>query len=334
MIYQRIPPTLVALISLLTFVLLSAGCSDVAKQLKITSNLSEALTQAQIDKTDLAKQWVDRAIKVDPNDADIYVSDPDPQTLANLTEDQVEARNIAAIFTTVGDDRTLEYYMVQGAQKFPGNYLILQVLAETQGRLGETAQQAATAKKLVTVLQQKITNPGIKGYSDLLLALGQAYYDSGDVVNGEKTFRSFIKAYPTNPDGTNGLAFDFAVTNNKPKLPEALSLANLALATAEKQNKGDWAIGSIQDTIGWVQYRQGDFKDAAATLLEATTNCPRVAEIHYHLGMANLALNNKLAARASFNHALRLNKDYADANSEFAKLKDVTAPPPPDDTAI
>ena len=68
--------------------------------------------------------------------------------------------------------------------------------------------------------------------------------------------------------------------SDKASLDRAFSLAD-ALKNSN--------VPQFQDTLGWAQYRQGDFKDAIATLEAAAAKLPNLAAVHYHLGMSYAA---------------------------------------------
>ena len=63
-------------------------------------------------------------------------------------------------------------------------------------------------------------------------------------------------------------------------------------------------VPQFKDTIGWVQYREGDYKTAGALLQEAATALPDVALIHYHLGMSYEATGQNAMAAEQFKTAL------------------------------
>ena len=88
---------------------------------------------------------------------------------------------------------------------------------------------------------------------------------------------------------------------------------------------------AYQDTLGWVQYRMGDDKDALGNIQSAVSIYPRLAEERYHLGMVYEALHQPDAARAEFTHAALLAQGYAAPRLELSRLKE-TAPAPPDTT--
>ncbi len=305
------------LTGLVFLLFLLTGCgSQVQKTLQVQSTLTEAYRHAQVDPDDKqARQFADKAIAIAPNDPMTYFGDPSAATPGPQI-------GVAAVFQAVGDDAALADYMQQAIQKFPQDYRGYQLLADAQGRLGRTAERQATAEKLVPILTQKLKTPNATNIEDLTLALAQASFDSGDAVSGAATCQKAIQAYPTSPGPLNNLAYAYAVANTH--LPEALLLAQKAIALAQKQgtnkDNGDEIIATYQDTLGWVQYRQGNYKEAEQNLLEAAGAVPRLPEVRYHLGMVYVAEGKTDAAHAEFGHAVLLSPGYQAAQQAMAAL--------------
>lgn len=306
-----------SLAALLAVLPLLAGCgSQLQKTLQVQSTLKEAKRHAQVDPDDKqARQWADKAIAIAPNDPATYFGDPNA-----LTPDV--PHGVADVFSSVGDDAALCDYMQQAITKFPQDYRAYQLLADAQGRLGRTVELQTTGAKLVPILIQKMKTPNATNIEDLTLALAQAYFDSGDAVSGVATCQKAIQAYPSSPTPLNNLAYSYAVANAN--LPEALGLAQKAIALAQKQstNNGDAdaELATYQDTLGWVQYRQGNYKEAELNLQEAASAVPRLPEVRYHLGTVYAAEGKTDAARAEFGHAVLLSPGYQAAQQALAAL--------------
>ena len=80
--------------------------------------------------------------------------------------------------------------------------------------------------------------------------------------------------------------------------------------------------GSIIDSLGWVQLRQGNSGDAVKTLERATELEPEDATINGHLGDAYWAAGRKLDAEYQWRRALTLNPEPEDVAKLEAKLHD------------
>jgi len=48
-------------------------------------------------------------------------------------------------------------------------------------------------------------------------------------------------------------------------------------------------IPQFKDTLGWVSYREGDYRSAVTLVEEAAADLPNLAVVRYHLGMSYLA---------------------------------------------
>ena len=51
-------------------------------------------------------------------------------------------------------------------------------------------------------------------------------------------------------------------------------------------------VPQFKDTLGWIEYRQGDFKSAIGLLEEAQKALPNLTLVRYHLGMSYLVPEN------------------------------------------
>ncbi|MBV9851846.1 MAG: tetratricopeptide repeat protein [Armatimonadetes bacterium] len=304
------------------------GCASQIRNDKVQANLTEALRVAQNGDTARARYWADQAIAVDPNALSTYVA----------TTDQQDGLTVASVFYAAGDLPTLRDYLKQAVAKFPNDYHAPALLSQIYGQLGDTKDQQATATALAALLEKKIVTPGAAHDKEMTLALAQAYCDAGNLAKGAADYQAVIHASPSDPDAYNGLAYAWAVADSKPDLPQARAYAQRAMMLAPKAG---WPpeqlqekMSGYQDTLGWVQYRQGDYQDALDNLQAAVNADPREAEERYHLGMVYEALNQPDAARAEFTHAALLSQGYQAPRIELARLKaPAPAKPAPTETA-
>ena len=63
-------------------------------------------------------------------------------------------------------------------------------------------------------------------------------------------------------------------------------------------------VPQFKDTLGWVDYRRGDFKAAVPLLEQAAAALPDLATVHYHLGMGYVAMGQATRAAEEFKKAL------------------------------
>lgn len=144
-------------------------------------------------------------------------------------------------------------------------------------------------------------------------------------------YEKFLTGNPGNPTIANNLAaLLLDQRSDKASYARALDLA---------KNFGASADPALLDTLGWAQYRTGDFLQAATTLERAAIAADelvskeraragdeagaqmarQVAQFHYHLGMAYLASQNNVGARQELGKAL------ADPKTEFPGIEEARA---------
>jgi tetratricopeptide (TPR) repeat protein len=109
----------------------------------------------------------------------------------------------------------------------------------------------------------------------------------------ESNLRKLIEVRPEHAHAYNALGYSFAERNMR--LPEARKLIEKALELAPEDYY-------ILDSMGWVQYREGDLKGAAATLRRAYDG-RQDAEIGAHLGEVLWQLGQRDEARRVWQEA-------------------------------
>jgi len=118
------------------------------------------------------------------------------------------------------------------------------------------------------------------------------------------------------------------------RYPPALN--NLACLYAEQYNdlnrSYDLARKAVQigpddpvaaDTLGWIHFRRGEYDQALAPLRRSLQKLTREPVVHYHLGMVHYMRTEEDLARASFESALKLDKEFperADAQFRLERL--------------
>jgi tetratricopeptide (TPR) repeat protein len=112
----------------------------------------------------------------------------------------------------------------------------------------------------------------------------------------EVVLRQLIKIDPNNPNAYNALGYSLADRG------ENLDEANKLLQKAADLSPND---AFIQDSLGWVKYRNGDKQDAAAILRHAFEMQPN-AEIGAHLGEVLWSLGQQDDARVAWRAALKV----------------------------
>jgi len=67
---------------------------------------------------------------------------------------------------------------------------------------------------------------------------------------------------------------------------------------------------SIMDTLGWIYYKKGLYRNAIVELEQSHEKIQKNPVILYHMGMAYLKNNQKKEAKSALEKALTLNKTF------------------------
>ncbi len=126
----------------------------------------------------------------------------------------------------------------------------------------------------------------------------------GESDVAEEVLRRYValpvqKTALPDPEGYNALGYLLADHNRS--LPEARDLIGRAIARTP-------ADPNVIDSLGWVQYRQGDLEGARKNLIRAA-KLSMAAEIHAHLGEVLWKLGDRDAASVIWRRALYLHPD-------------------------
>ena len=219
--------------------------------------------------------------------------------------------------------RALEWYKAiqRGENLLPARVRVASVLAK-QGNLAEgraylratSAQGEPQRVQLLVAESQLLREANLnKEAFDLL---GQALAKSPDqpdllydhALTAEKLDRfdvlesdlkRLIQVKPDHAHAYNALGYSFAERNTR--LPEAKKLIEKALEMAPTDY-------FIVDSLGWVLYRMGDLKGAAAQLRRAWDGRPD-GEIGAHLGEVLWALGERDEARRIWREALKVSPE-------------------------
>jgi len=107
------------------------------------------------------------------------------------------------------------------------------------------------------------------------------------------------------------------VINTAPN--SALALNNLAVLYAEQFGQIDKAYdlakrakdaapgdSNIADTLGWITFKKGDYRNALPPLQESAAKLPNSPEVQYHLGLTQYMLGDEQAAKTTLQKAVQL----------------------------
>jgi tetratricopeptide (TPR) repeat protein len=127
----------------------------------------------------------------------------------------------------------------------------------------------------------------------------------------ESNLRKLIEVRPDHAHAYNALGYSFAERNMR--LPEARKLIERALELAPDDF-------FIQDSMGWVLYREGDLKGAAEQLRRAYSGRPD-AEIGAHLGEVLWVMGERDEANRVWQESLKASPDNETLQKTIKRLK-------------
>lgn len=241
--------------------------------------LVSAYVRAQ--QTDRAVSFVQAVLKENPQNAEARVLLGSLQLMQNRPEEASKSFNAA-----IKDQ--------------PNNAVGYRALSDLHLRQGRGDDALA------------IIQAGLKQQPDngtLRLALASVLEFKKDYEAAIAEYEALLKMQSGSMVVANNLASLLADhREDKASLERALSLA-VGLRKTQ--------VPHFKDTLGWVYYRQGDYKSALPLLEEAATELPKVALVRYHLGMTYLAVNQPAKASKEFNSALELAANDEDLSNKI-----------------
>ncbi len=294
----------------------------------------------------VALKSLQQAVKLAPNmalyrinlaraqilDKDTKNAETNLETVVKADPAQVQATALLAFMKLQGHDfpgalklaRTLQKQSTTGAAGFSleGDlYMVDKSYAKAAQAYGQglkisyerplvvksfQAQREAGAKDPEGVLRDWLAKHSTDAALRLLLA--QYYLNHAQPTQAAGEYERVLKAYPSNVDALNNLAWIYAGQHN----PKALALAEKAHKLAPKS-------ASVMDTYGWVLLAAKRPKAALPILTEAARASPDVPTIQYHLAVAQARTGNRTGAHATL-AALQKSKAHFPERQAAAKL--------------
>jgi tetratricopeptide (TPR) repeat protein len=154
---------------------------------------------------------------------------------------------------------------------------------------------------------------------DLLFARGSAYERLGRWPEAETDLVAALRLRPDEPELLNYLGY--AWIDRGERLKEAMAMVERAVAANPRS-------GAMVDSLGWAQYRLGDFTGAVATLEQAIELLAGDPEINNHLGDAYWMVGRKDEAVFQWRRVLTLKPDEKIRADAERKLASGLGPPP------
>jgi tetratricopeptide (TPR) repeat protein len=238
-------------------------------------------TLIRAGKTDRALAFLQAVLEKNPDNADAMVLTASIQ-LANNEPDKAVATLQAAI------------------KQKPDSIVSYRALANVYLQKGETDEAL------------KVVQAGLKAQPNngsLRLVLASALERKGDFEAAISEYEGLLKQQSGSMIITNNLA---SLLSDHRSDKESLEKAH---ALAVSLRKSD--VPQFKDTLGWVYYRRGEYKDAAPLLEEAVKELPDVAMVRYHLGMTYVAMGEPAKASEQLGKGLELASNDADVKEKI-----------------
>ncbi len=154
---------------------------------------------------------------------------------------------------------------------------------------------------------------------------GAAYESLDRDTEAEAELWAALQMQPDNPTLLNYLGYLWVDTGTRVEEGAAM------IARAHAADPKD---GNIQDSLGWSQFRQGQYEAAVVNLEGAVDKEPANAEINDHLGDAYWAVGRQREAGFQWNRVLTLEVDDKRRAEVEAKLRDRLGQDPTGDKGL
>ena len=194
----------------------------------------------------------------------------------------------------------------------PGDVRFALVEAEALLTLGKDEQAEQLLSGRLADMKDMDRRAGL--VSDVYLAVGSRCERAGDISCAKSRLQRSIDALPTNDEALNYLGYMLAERGER--LEEAEEMIRKALV-------GEPGNGAYLDSLGWVQFRKGDYAAAEESLRAAAAAMPEEPAVHEHLGDVYSATGRRDEALKSWQEAIDRNAPNADAVRARMKLPPV-----------
>lgn len=207
------------------------------------------------------------------------------------------AREIAINAYHMADIELAEEQFERLQQRFSANEKDLMAYGNMKREQGkfEEATQAYTQAIILTAEQKR-------PMWQLYFARGASFEQMGDWEKAEADLQKALALDPNQPDVLNYLGYSWADKGNN--LDKAREYVARALRMAPN-------AGHIVDSMGWIEYRRGQFDLAVKYLEHAALLTPNDPTVNDHLGDALYRVGRKEEAKFQWQRALTFEPDEA-----------------------
>lgn len=156
------------------------------------------------------------------------------------------------------------------------------------------SQNSSSTMRAIEVLERSVNLDSSN--VDALNQLAILYSSAGNTAASDAAYQSVLRIDPDNALANNNYAY--ALSERNQELDRAQAMIEIALK-AEPKNP------SYLDTMGWILYKRGDYKQALEYILQAIENGEVSATVYEHLGDVYQKLGNNAEAEKFWREALR-----------------------------
>jgi Tfp pilus assembly protein PilF len=234
--------------------------------------------------------------------------------------------SLVSRYIQVGKPEKAEMLLQDMLKKYPANAQLLVLMGQT--RLSQNKNDDAIQNFKAAVAQQPKDQVGYNSLYDF-------YLRQKDYVAATDVIEAGLREQPNNlnfrfaaatlnvlkGDQETAISQYESILKEQPKsllaINNLVSLlldyrsdkesVNRAVALAEDLKSTN--VPQFQDTLGWAEYRRGDFINSVAILEDARAKLSNSAALRYHLGMGYLATGQSEKASEQFKAALDLEPD-------------------------
>jgi tetratricopeptide (TPR) repeat protein len=184
----------------------------------------------------------------------------------------------------------------------PENAQAYGLLLQMKGSPGQEKEALAVLERYLAVYPEDPQALLQRGY--LLQQLGR----------NEEARAAFLALTETNPDFAPAF-------NNLASLEADFFELESAATHARKARSLDASEPAIADTLGWIEWRLGNYSAALALLTEAAGKLGDNAEVLYHLGKAHYSMGQAAEAGEAFTKALASSPDFPQKEDAVKQLE-------------
>lgn len=200
------------------------------------------------------------------------------------------------------------------------SFLMAQRSSPTDPRIAQIAvgqlMQLRRYEEALTLLNGPLLNTADQS-ADIRFLRGAAYESLGRIPEAEAELWTALQSAPNEPVYLNYLGYLWVDSGRR--VAEGAEM----IARAHAADPED---GNIQDSLGWAQFRQGQYEIAVETLEQAVAKEPANAEINDHLGDAYWMVGRRREAGFQWSRVLTLDPDAERRAAVERKLVDGLTP--------